>query len=131
MPEGIGILKEVERVPKELAQARPGAAGGAGMMMEGYGGGLRSDFIYTENVLVDSMTNEEISRTYDIVTQKDIDTDPQKWTEKDLGRKKYNPLNRTELFIDHDYWFRIKAKFVWKDAPKVETPTMGTNEMMF
>ncbi|MDH4202233.1 MAG: type IV pilus assembly protein PilM [Phycisphaerae bacterium] len=125
MPEGIGILKEVERVPKELTETRPGAARG---MMEGYGG-ARADFVPTENVLVDPMTSEEISRTYDIVTQKDIDSNPQKWTEQDLGRIKYNPLNRDELFIDHDRWFRIKAKFVWKDAPKVETPAMDAGGM--
>jgi type IV pilus assembly protein PilM len=125
MPEGIGILKQVERVPQGLTQTNPGAMRG---MMEGYGG-IRTDFIYTEDVLVDPMTNEEISRTYDIVTQKEIDNDPQKWTEKDLGRKKYNPLNREELFIDHDHWFRVKAKFVWKDAPKVETPAMDAGGM--
>ena len=125
MPKGIGILKEVERVPQALTEARPGAARG---MMEGYGG-IRADFIYVEDVLVDPMTNEEISRTYDIVTQKDIDMNPQKWTERDLGRKKYNPLNRDELFIDHDHWFRIKAKFTWKDAPVIETPAMDVGGM--
>jgi hypothetical protein len=33
------------------------------------------------------------------------------------------------LFIDHDRWFRIKAKFVWKDAPKIEEPAMGAGGM--
>jgi len=123
MPTGIGILKEVERVPKELTQTNPG---GAMSMMEGYGyGGVRTDFIDTENVLVDPMTNEEISRTYDIVTRNDIDNNPEKWTEKDLGRIKSNPLSRDKkLFIDRDSWFRIKAKFIWKDAPKPEPPAM-------
>jgi hypothetical protein len=129
MPEGIGILKEVERVPKGLTETRPGAAMGMMGMMDGYGGGLKSDFVYTEDVLVDPMTNEEISRTYDIVTQKDIDNNPQKWTDKDLGRKKYNPLNREELYIDHDHWFQIKAKFIWKNAPKVEAPAMDMSGM--
>lgn len=124
MPEGIGILKEVERVPRELTQARPGV-----MTMTMDGGG-RSDFIYEEYVLVDPMTDEEISRTFDIVTQKDIDTNPQDWTEKDLGRKKYNQMNRDPLYIDRDHWFRIKAKFIWKEAPEVETPAMGTAPMM-
>ena len=76
------------------------------------------DIIYAEDVLVDPMTNEEISRTYDIITQEEIDSNPE-LNEKDLGKKKINKLTGKELFIDRDHWFRIKAKFIWKDASEV------------
>ena len=105
MPPGIGETKEIERVPQETTTKR--TRGGTG---------ARGDFVYSEQVLVDSMTGEEISKTYDIYTQKDIDRDPE-LTEKDLGRKKFNKLTGEEKYIERDQWFRIKAKFVWKDAP--------------
>ena len=65
------------------------------------------------------MTKEEISKTYDIVTQDDIAANPD-WTDKHLGMKKTNPMTNQPLFIEHDHWFRIRAKFVWKDAPVIE-----------
>jgi type IV pilus assembly protein PilM len=104
MPSGIGEPKEIERVPQEKGtkQSR-GRAGG------------RGDFVYSEKVLLDPMTGEEISKTYDIYTQEDIDRDPE-LTEKDLGRKKFNKLTGEEKYIERDQWFRIKAKFIWKDA---------------
>ena len=122
MPVGIGVQKEIERVPKELASAKP-AAGYAG------GGRQRGDFVDTEQVLIDPMTNEEISRIYDIVTQQEIDSDSE-LTEKDLGRIKYNKLNREKLRIERDHWFRIRAKFIWKDAPEEELGTEGAGNMM-
>ena len=118
MPKGIGVLKEVERVPKNPASATERQAG----WNTGGMGGQRSNYVYTEEVLLDPMTNEEISRTYDIVTQRDIENDPS-LKETDLGKKKTNPLNGKELFNDHDHWFRIKAKFIWKEAPKAGAPT--------
>jgi type IV pilus assembly protein PilM len=119
MPAGIGVEKEIERVPKELADARP--ARGAGR--------LRGDFVTIEQVLVDPMTNEEISKTNDIITQEEIDSDPE-LKEKDLGRKKYNRLTGDELFIERDCWFRIRAKFTWKDAPEEEPVAEGAGGMM-
>lgn len=116
MPAGIGVQKEVERVPKALIeQNKGGAIGGYG----GIYGGMQSEYVITENVLIDPMTNEEISKTYDYITQQDIDQDPE-LAEKDLGKKKYNKLTRDPLYIERDHWFRIKAKFVWKEAPKEE-----------
>ncbi|MHC4926285.1 MAG: pilus assembly protein PilM [Planctomycetota bacterium] len=141
MPLGIGIEKEIERVPNAqptratatrgtTALTRRPAVGNDTMMdmtrMPGQRrtGGTRqparagrsgAGFVYTEAVLVDPMTNEEMSRTYDIVTQKDIDMDPE-LDETDLGRKKTE--FGKEKFIERDQWFRLQAKFVWKDAPK-------------
>jgi hypothetical protein len=105
MPPGIGELKEIERVPAE-----------SGTKQNRRRTVSRRDFVYSEQVLVDPMTGEEISKTYDIYTQEDINRDPE-LTEKDLGRKKFNRLTGEELRIERDQWFRIKAKFVWKDAP--------------
>ena len=122
MPAGIGVEKEIERVPKELADARPTA---------GYGGAgrLRGDFVTIEQVLVDPMTNEEISKTSDIITQEEIDSDPE-LTDRDLGRKKYNRSTSDELFIERDCWFRIRAKFTWKDAPEEAPAAEGAGGMM-
>ena len=121
MPEGIGVRKEVRRAPEQVAASRtptmpmydaliPGAAGPA------------PDRVVTETVLVDPMTGEEVSKTYDIITEKDLAENPE-LTEKDLGRKKYK--FGKEVFIERDSWFRIQAKFVWKDAPKIADPSGG------
>ena len=124
-PTGIGVLKEVERVPQELTKKKPGNRT-AFNNPRNYTTGPKIDFVTKEKVLFDPMTNEEISRTYDIVTQADIDSNPE-WTEKDLGKKKHDKRDAgKELFIDRDCWFRIKAKFAWKDAPK-EDPTDPTD----
>jgi type IV pilus assembly protein PilM len=105
MPSGIGELKEIIRVPQEAGGKRTRGVTGS-----------RGDYVYTEKVLVDPMTGEEISKTYDIYTQDDISQDPE-LTDKDLGRKKINKLTGEEEFVKRDQWFRIKAKFAWKDAP--------------
>ncbi|MEN8126266.1 MAG: type IV pilus assembly protein PilM [Planctomycetota bacterium] len=129
MPAGIGVPKVVERVSKESTKKKSGAAGG---MTGIYGGhAAQSNIVYEEDVLLDPMTNEEISRIFDIVTQSDIDSDPE-LDKKDLGRKKYDDLDSDkELYIDRDHWFRIKAKFVWKGAPKPkEDSAAGAGGMM-
>ena len=105
MPFGIGVQKDVERVTPDLISPT------------GRGGNTRgSDFVDTETVLLDPMTGEEISKTYDIIAQRDVDSNPD-WTDRDLGRKKRTPFNEY-IFIERDQWFRIHAKFVWTDAPK-------------
>ncbi|MHC5142108.1 MAG: hypothetical protein ACYSOY_00735, partial [Planctomycetota bacterium] len=122
MPPGIGETKVIERVPQKTTTKGTRRATGA-----------RGDFVYSEQVLVDPMTGEEISRTYDIYTQEDIDRDSE-LTEKDLGRKKFNKLTGEEKYIERDQWFRIKAKFVWKDAPgekKSEKKAAGGMSGMF
>jgi hypothetical protein len=90
-------------------------------MMGGYPGMTAQDRITTEAVLVDPMTGEEMSKTYDIYTQQDVAGNAE-LSEKDIGRKKIDSFGR-ERFIERDSWFRIQAKFVWKNAPKVQLPT--------
>ena len=72
------------------------------------------------------MTGEEISKTYDIYTQHDIDNDPE-LTDRDLGRKKLDNFGE-EQFIERDHWFRIQAKFIWKDAAKAEGAASGVDQ---
>ena len=119
MPKGIGITKEIERVPKEQVQPTDGGRGGGmGMMMPGMGGAAVR--ITSETVLVDPMTQEEISKTYDIYTQEDINRSPN-LTDRDLGRRRLTQFGE-EQFIQRDHWFRIQVKFIWKDASKVPQP---------
>jgi type IV pilus assembly protein PilM len=125
-PLGIGVEVDKRRVPEELDTPRnaPGMMRmGMGMGMEGggYGAGMATpDRIVTEKVLVDPMTDEEISKTYDLITPQDVERNPE-WSEKDIGRKKYDSYGK-EKFIVRDTWFRIQAKFVWKGAPNVQVP---------
>ena len=60
-----------------------------------------TDRIISEMVLVDPLTREEIGKTFDL---------------DDKGRKKYNNFGQP-LYIERDRWFRISAKFLWKNAP--------------
>jgi type IV pilus assembly protein PilM len=123
-PLGIGVGVDKRRVPEgsEIPQNQP-AMGAMRMRMEGgYGGGTPTqDRVVTELVLVDPMTEEEMSKTYDLITQQEIESNPE-WSEKDIGRKKYDSYGK-EKFIERDTWFRIQAKFVWKGAPNVQIPT--------
>jgi type IV pilus assembly protein PilM len=136
MPAGIGIVKQVERVPAATAATTAAARRGAFATFEmGEFGGARdgmggSEFVTTETVLFDPMTGEEISKTFDIITQQDIDAPGSGLTAKDLGRKKTTSFGEVK-YINRDYWFRIQAKFVWKDAPKDATQTQpGMQDMM-
>jgi len=119
MPMGIGVRKTVERVPQNAAVQNVPQRRGATMMLGndvgGFGAANVQQYVTTEDVLFDPMTGEEISKVFDIITQRDIDSNPE-YTAKDLGRKKTTPYGEVK-YITRDYWFRIKAKFVWKDAP--------------
>ncbi|HOQ05157.1 MAG TPA: type IV pilus assembly protein PilM [Anaerohalosphaeraceae bacterium] len=124
MPAGIGILREVERVPS--SQAGGAAAGMTAMPGGPVAGGMTGAVptrITKETVLVDPMTEEEISRTLDIITQEDIKNNPS-YTDRDLGRVKQTPFGEPQYII-RDHWFRIQAKFVWKDAPALPELTAG------
>jgi hypothetical protein len=90
--------------------------------MEGLGGtGVPTmERMTTEQVLVDPMTEEEISQTFDLVTQQDVESNSE-WSERDIGRKKYDSFGKEKVIV-HDTWFRIQAKFVWKGAPNVQIP---------
>lgn len=138
MPGGIGVEKEVERVRVEIDPLRRGLTGGldrgrydetsygpGGMGSMGMG---RPERIYVEQVLVDPMTNEEMSRVYDIITQDDVANDPT-LGEKDLGRIRYDKLTNEPLYIRRDHWFRVSAKFRWKNAPQIPDPAAGAGNM--
>ncbi|MBN2512877.1 MAG: type IV pilus assembly protein PilM [Sedimentisphaerales bacterium] len=128
-PIGIGILNEVRRIPIPETPAPgtlPGQMGGAmmpmemGMMGMGPGAGVPGvSRISVEKVLIDPMTGEEISKVYDIFTEEEIAGNPN-LTDKDLGRIEYD--YGKPRYIERDSWFRIKAKFFWKDAPKTAQP---------
>jgi type IV pilus assembly protein PilM len=59
-----------------------------------------------EQVLIDPMTKEVISRVSDL---------------DEFGKPKLD-LSNKPVYKVNDYWFILNAKFVWKDAPKVEQP---------
>ncbi|MEJ5258891.1 MAG: type IV pilus assembly protein PilM [Anaerohalosphaeraceae bacterium] len=125
MPAGIGILREVERVPStQPAGAAPGMTAAPGPMMPGMTGAVPTR-VTREIVLIDPMTEEEISKTLDYITPEDIRNNPA-YTDRDLGRVKQSPFGEPQ-YILRDSWFRIQAKFVWKDAPVV--PEMSTGGM--
>lgn len=91
MPAGIGILETKTRVnPEEQASA----AGGARV-----GRNETADSVAAELVLVDPLTKEEMSKTFDLDSG---------------GRKKFDNFGQP-VYIERDRWFRIKAKFLWKD----------------
>jgi hypothetical protein len=130
-PLGIGILKDIQRVslPDTGGATQPGAMPGmpgmaAGPMMMGGSGAAATDRITVEKVLVDPMTGEELSKTYDICTEEDIAANPS-LTNKDLGKIEYDSYGKPK-FIERDSWFRIQAKFVWKTAPGAETAAPST-----
>lgn len=123
MPAGIGIEKEVERVRPPEDPTRRQQYGGYDSYRysdPGYGGGARLDRIYNERVLIDPMTNEEMSKVFNIITAEDVAANPN-LTEKDLGRIEFDKLTNEPLYIERDNWFRISAKFRWKKAPQMPT----------
>jgi type IV pilus assembly protein PilM len=111
MPVGIGVEKEVERAP---AQDQAGAR----LRQPTYGLGSMDDRLYVEKVLVDPMTNEEMSKTFDLITEEDINVDPGK-TERDLGKKEYTDFGQPKYLV-RDHWFRVQVKFSWKGLAKPE-----------
>lgn len=93
MPAGIGKQITVTRVGEEQAQ---GATRNITRRS--------SDRITKEEVLIDPMTGEEMSKTFKI---------------DDNGVKQFDSYG-DEIVINRDHWFRIKAKFLWEDAPSNE-----------
>lgn len=123
MPAGIGILREVERVPStQGAGAVPGGIAAGVGAAAGMPGAVPTR-VTKETVLIDPMTEEEISKTFDYVTQEDIKNNPN-YTDRDLGRVKQTPFGEPQ-YIVRDHWFRIQAKFVWKDAPALPDVSAG------
>lgn len=116
-PPGIGFLQEIVRVAPEQQAAILGTD------RSGFGRGMGTqsvvDRIFAEKVLVDPMTREEISKTYALILQPDLDANPD-LTEKDLGKMKMN--FGEPQYIVRDHWYRVNFKLKWKGAPKPATP---------
>ena len=113
MPVGIGTAKEFRRVPMEEVEEdvnRPTR----GVRRRNVSSG---DKVETEESLIDPMTQEEICKTLDLVTQEEADNDPE-ITEREIGNMKYDEFDDKPKYIVRDHWFRVQAKFRWKDAPK-------------
>ncbi len=92
MPAGIGVLEAKARATtEEQTGTTPVTRGGRGDS---------GDSVATELVLVDPLTREEISKTFDLDSS---------------GKKKFDNFGQP-LYIERDRWFRIKAKFLWKDS---------------
>ena len=94
MPDGIGIRQTVTRAAADEAAAEAKKTAKTGK-------GQETDLVTSETVLLDPMTREEISKTFDL---------------DDKGHKKYDSFGQP-LYVEKDKWFVIKAKFVWKTAP--------------
>jgi hypothetical protein len=116
-PPGIGILHEVVRVtPEQQAVIMGTDRTGMGRATVGAGMQVGVDRLFVEKVLLDPLTREEISKTYFLILQPDLDTNPS-LTEKDLGKVKVTSFGDPQ-FIVRDHWFRINFKLIWKGAPK-------------
>ena len=91
MPAGIGIPQIKLRGSADEQQSET--------VRGGRGRADTSERVTSEQVLVDPLTKEEMSKTFDL---------------DEKGRKKYDTFAQP-VFIERDRWFRIKAKFLWKD----------------
>ena len=104
MPGGIGIIEEKARGPAdEKDESESGKTGRVARVTTGTRTRTGADTrITSESVLIDPMTKEEISKTYDL---------------NEKGEIKYDELGEP-IYIVRDHWFRIRAKLLWKDAPE-------------
>ena len=122
MPEGIGVLRELDRVPPEYQQVQTASRNtrNAFRMNNASRGAVK---ISTEEVLVDPMTNEEMSKVYDIITADDLKQNPE-LTKNDIGNVQID-LQGYPKYIERDNWFRISLKLRWMDAPEIEIQQQG------
>jgi hypothetical protein len=106
MPAGIGIQQiKLRGSAEEQQQQQPETGrGGRGSQADA------ADRITSEQVLIDPLTKEEMSKTFDLDVK---------------GKKKYDSFEQP-VYIERDKWFRIKAKFLWKDALPSQGQPAGT-----
>ena len=123
MPEGIGVLKEVDRVPQEYLLLDNTKTGRRTARTVNRRAGVTR--ITTEEVLIDPMTNEEMSRVFDIKTKEDLLENPE-LTKNDIGVIKIDSQGN-QKFIEKDHWFRISAKFRWMGAPEVDNKSSNSS----
>ncbi len=93
MPVGIG--KQVTKIRVEGDESTDPARRAAATRRD------TSKIVERELVLIDPMTGEEMSKTFML----------------DSGGVKQFDAYGQEIKVVRDNWFRIKAKFLWKDAP--------------
>jgi type IV pilus assembly protein PilM len=106
MPTNIGILEDIVRISEEETTTQDTR----GRSSSRTSAADSSDRVPIETVLLDPLTKEEISKTFDL---------------DDKGRKKLDAFGKP-IFIERDKWFRIKAKFLWKNSPpSTEQPQTG------
>jgi len=117
MPVIVGIREEIERVSKELEKPEASSRGSTRRTV-----GERADRIEVEEVLIDPLTGEETSRVVDIWTQDEIDAGNAPEDAR-AGDIKFDPLTGKKEYIMRDTWFRIQAKFLWKNAPDSKNET--------
>ncbi len=115
MPAGIGMLEEKTRVPLEDEEKETRGRRRTAARVSRTD---RKERIEFEEVLVDPMTGEEISKTYDLVTPEEAEKNP-KMTEIDIGKIEYDQFDEPK-FIIRDHWFRVSAKLLWKGDPSAE-----------
>jgi type IV pilus assembly protein PilM len=113
MPEGIGIETVVDRIPRdEENDSRSYSSAYSAYSSYSNTSGHR---IEVEEVLIDPMTGEEMSKTFDLITQEEVDNNP-RLSEKDIGIKKLDEYDN-EKYVTRDHWFRLNIKIKWANAP--------------
>jgi len=98
MPVGIGVRQIKSRTPADQ-QKTENVYGSR----EATGQADALDRVTSEQVLVDPLTEEEMSQTFAL---------------DEKGKKKYDTFGQP-VYIEKDKWFRIRAKFLWKNAPQL------------
>lgn len=101
MPAGIGVEQTLTRASAEDIAAESKKTSKTKV--------TDADLVAKETVILDPLTKEEISRIFDI---------------DDKGHKKYDSFGQP-LYIERDKWFRIRAKFIWKNAAEQNPPGTG------
>jgi hypothetical protein len=104
MPAGIGVPKVI---PRNTADQQKSESVYGGRTSGGQS--EASDRVTSEQILIDPLTEEEISKTFALDNK---------------GKKKYDSFGQP-VYVERDRWFRIRAKFIWKNAPQTVAPVPG------
>ncbi len=87
-----------------------GVPAGIGIQDIKFEKGKMGDDRYGEEVLIDPMTQEIINKVPEL---------------DEYGKEKIDRSGKV-IYKVNDHWFRLDAKFVWKDAPKDESENAGS-----
>jgi hypothetical protein len=86
-----------------------GVPAGIGIRDTKFEKGKTGDDKYGQEVLIDPMTQEVISKVPEL---------------DEYGQEKIDRSGKV-VYKVNDHWFRLDAKFVWKDAPEQESEDAG------